>query len=377
MLNKLLVVLLLLAVSISTVCVVRAQQNGSVSIDVPVDHDLFLTGDTIAINARVDGDVLAEGGTVTINAPVNGDLIVLAQDVTVNSPVSGAVTAVGWQVRIRADVGGAIFALGWTVNVGSRALKLVALGGTVLISVTTVIEKYAFVAAGTVEHNGAVMGELRVVTNDFHGSGIAGNTIQEGFGGQLPIWLSVVFRDVTGPYASILVTLNILITLGFLALGVALLMIFPRQFSSIQRTVLRSPLRNMVTGFLLIIGTGVMCVAFAVTLVGLPIAAALGMLLFASTMVSPLFVSLVLGKMLTGAINLKAHDAWNLVLGFLLMSILSSLVSIGWVIYVVAASLGLGAMFYAVLENWDFLKGRAADQEESSPTHSQSHGSVH
>lgn len=370
MLRKLLVVLLLLAVSLSSIHAAQVPQSGSISIDAPVDHDLFLTGETITINARVNGDVLAAGGTVIINAPVNGDLLVLAQEVTVNAPISGTVTAVGWQVRIRADVGDRILAFGWTVNVGSRALKLVALGGTVQISVATVIEEYAYVAAGTVEHNGAVMGELRVVTNDFQGSGIAGKTIQEGFGGQLPIWLSVIFRDVTGPYASVLVTFNILITLGFLVLGLALLVTFPRQFSSIHGMVLRSPVRNAVTGFLLIFGAGVTCVLFAVTLVGLPLAAILGMLLFASTMVSNLFVSLAIGKKVVGTINLKAHDAWAFVLGFLILSVLSSLAVIGWVIYVVAVSLGLGAIFYTVRENWDLLKGHSVDHEKSNEAHS-------
>ena len=348
--------LLLLGIFFSGVCVAQAPQNGSISIDTPVNHDLFLTGETITINARVEGDVLAAGGTVIINAPVNGDLLVLAPDVTVNAPVSGTVTAVGWQVRIRANVGGRILALGWTVNVGSRALKLVALGRTVQISVASVIEQYAYVAAGTVEHDGFVMGELRVVTNDYQGSGIAGNTIKEGFGAQLPIWLSVIFRDIAGPYASILVTFNVLITLGFLALGLALLMVFPRQFSSIHDTVLKSPVRNTVTGFLLIIGTGITCVLFAVTLVGLPLAAISGMLLFAATMISPLFVSLALGKKVTGAINFKARDTWAFVLGFLILSVLSSLAVIGWVVSVVAASLGFGAVFYTVRENWFLLK---------------------
>jgi hypothetical protein len=362
--------LLLLAVSLSSIYAAQVPQNGSISIDTPMDHDLFLTGETITINARVEGDVLATGGTVIINAPVNGDLLVLAQEVTVNAPISGTVTAVGWQVRIRASVGGRILAVGGTVSVGSRALKLVALGGTVQISVATVIEEYAYVAAGTVEHNGAVMGELRVVTNDFQGSGIAGKTIQEGFGAQLPMWLSVIFRDITGPYASILVTLNVLVTLGFLVLGLALLVVFPRQFSSIHDMVLRSPVRNVVTGFLLIIGAGVTCVLFAVTLVGLPLAVISGMLLLASTMVSNLFVSLALGKKVVGAINLKAQDTWTFVLGFLILSLLSSLAVIGWVIYVAAVSLGLGAIFYTVRENWNLLKGDSLDHEKSNEAHS-------
>jgi hypothetical protein len=347
--------LLLLAIFFSGAYAAQVPQNGSVSIDTPVNHDLFLTGETITINARVDGDILAAGGTVIINAPVNGDLLVFAQELTVNAPVSGTVTAVGWQVRVRASVGGRILAVGWTVNVGSRAPKLVALGGTVQISVTTVIEEYAYVAAGTVEHNGAVMGELRVVTNDFQGSGTAGKTIQEGFGTQLPMWLSVIFTDIAGPYASILVTFNVLISLGFLVLGLALLVAFPRQFSSIQGMVLKSPVRNTATGLLLIIGTGVTCVLFAVTLVGLPLAAISGMFLLASTMVSPFFVSLALGKKVAGAVNFKARDTWAFVLGFLILSVLSSLAVIGSVISVVAASLGLGAIFYTVRENWSLL----------------------
>ena len=357
MLKKLLVVLLLLAVSLSSIYTAQVPQSGSISIDTPVDHDLFLTGQTITINARVEGDVLAAGGTVIINAPVSGDLLVLAVEVTVNAPIGGAVTAVGWQVRIRTDVDGRILAVGGTVNIGSRALKLVAIGGTVQISVATVIEKYAYVAAGTVEHNGVVMGELRVVTNDFQSTGVAGKTIQDRIETQLPIWLSVIFSGITGPYASVQVLLNVLITLGFFVLGSVLLLLFPRQFSAIQDELLRSPVKNAVTGFLLIIGAGITCVLLAVTLVGLPLAAISGMLLATCLMISHLFASLALGKKVAEAINFKARDIWSFVLGFLILSLLSSLIFIGWIVYVVAVSVGLGAIFYTVRENWSSLMG--------------------
>jgi len=356
-LKRLPVALLLLFISLLSVCVGQASHNGSVSIDTPVDHDIFLSSETITINARVDGDVLAAGGTVIINAPVNGDLLVIAEELTVNSPIGGDVAAVGWDVRIRADIGGRILVAGASVAVGSRAQKLIALGGTVSISVATIIEKYAYVAAVTVEHNGAVMGELRVVTNDFQGTGIAGRTIQERIESQFPTWLSVIFRDITGPYADILVLLNVLLTLGFLALGIALLTLFPRQFLAIHDELLTSPIRNTATGFLLFVGTGLTCVLFGVTLVGLPLAAALGMVLIASAMLSPFFVSLALGKKMTKAINLKAGDVLSFVLGFLVVSLLSSLAFVGWIVNVLTVSIGLGAIFYTARENLGYLSG--------------------
>ena len=127
-------------------------------------------------------------------------------------------------------------------------------------------------------------------------------------------------------------------------------------------------MRCNVNRALAVIGLGV--VAFAVTLVGLPVAAILGMLLFASTMISPLFVALALGKKLTGAVNLRVQDPLSFILGFLVLSVLSSLVSIGWVIYVIAASLGMGAMLYAARENWDLLTARPMDHEADSKQHS-------
>lgn len=335
----------------------QASHNGSVSVDTPVDHDLFLSGETITINARVDGDVLASGGTVIINAPVSGDLLVIAEDLTVNSPIGGSVSALGWNVRIRADVGGRILAGGASVAIGARAQKLVALGGTVSINVATVIEKYAYVAALTVEHNGWVKGELRVFTNDFQGSGTAGRTIQERIESQFPTWLSVIFKDIAGPYADIQLLLSVLLTLGFLALGIALLMAFPRQFLAIHDELLKSPLRNTATGFLVLLGGGLICVLFGVTLIGLPPAAVLGMLLIASSMVSPFFVSLALGKKMTKAINLKAGNVLSFILGFLVLSVLSSLALVGWIVDVFAVSIGLGAIFYTVRENWGYISG--------------------
>lgn len=345
-------VFLVVALFLSSACATSVPQNGSVSVDAPVDHDLFLTGETVAINARVNGDILAAAGTVVINAPVTGDLLVLAEEVTINAPIGGAVTAVGWLVRVRADVGGRILVAAATVNVGGRANKLVALGWTVGISVSTVIEKYAYVAAGSVEFNGFVRGELRVVTNDFKGTGVAGSTIHDTIETQIPTWVSVIFRDITGPYAGVQLLLNVLISLGFIVLGVILLALFPRQFSIVHDELLRCPVRDAVTGFVLIVGVGITCVLFMVTLVGLPIAAVLAMLLITCSMLSPLLVSLALGRKIRAAIGLKLGDSWSFVLGFAILSLLSSLAVVGWLVYVVAVSLGVGAIFRAVVETW-------------------------
>jgi len=349
-LKKLLIVLLLLAVSIPSIYAADASQNGSVVIDTPVDHDLFVSGDTITINAPVDGDVWAAANTVNINAAVSGDVFAAGSTVKLNAPIGGSVVAAGGQVEAKGDVKGRILAAGGTVILRGNALKVVAAGGTIRIESTAVIEKYVYVAGGTVTNAGTIKGELRVNAANLENTGTAGSVEWQKTETQANL------AGLTGALSGIGMILSILTTLGFLLLGIVLLRLFPKQVLTVHDQLVKSPIRNTVVGFLLIIAATIVSVLLAITVIGLPFAAIFGMLFIITLMVSGLFVSLALGRKIANLANLKASDMWLFVLGFLILTVLFYIPFLGWIIRAVAVSIGFGATYYALRQHWASLR---------------------
>ena len=348
--RKLLIVLLLLAVSIPSIYAADVSQNGSIVINTPVDHDLFVSGDTVTINAPVDGDVWAAANLVSINAAVSGDVFAAGSTVNLNAPIGGSVVAAGSQVEAKGDVKGRILAAGGTVILRGNALKVVAAGGTIRIESTAVIEKYAYIAGGTVTNAGTIKGELRVNANNLENTGTAGSVQWQRTETQASL------AGLSGALSGIGMILSILTTLGFLLLGIVLLRLFPKQFLMVHDQLVKSPIKNTVVGFLLIIAAAIVSVLLAITVVGLPFAAVFGMLFIITLMVSGLFVSLALGKKIASLTNLKASDMWLFVLGFVILTMLFYIPFLGWIIRVVAVSLGFGATFYALRQNWASMR---------------------
>jgi hypothetical protein len=65
----------------------------------------MLSGDHVSVDSPIDDDVFAAGGDVNINAPVTS-VVIAGGDVNINAPVSGDVFVAGGQISINSDVGG-------------------------------------------------------------------------------------------------------------------------------------------------------------------------------------------------------------------------------------------------------------------------------
>jgi uncharacterized membrane protein YidH (DUF202 family) len=324
-LKKILILTLLAVLASSFFAIGAIADNGSKVISTPVSDDLFETGGRIAINAPVDGDVFALGGMVTINAPIEGDIIVA-----------------GGTIDVTGNVKGKIIALGGRISVGGNAEKAIIAGGNIDIRSTAVIDKYARIAGGRVSNAGTIKGELLVSTDNFQNSGSVGRveSIQTSFQTE-----TASAREF---FQKIRTLLSILITIGFLILGLVLLKLFPNQFANVEEEIKKSTIVKVVVGFVLIIVTVVIVILLAITIIGFPLAAILGMLFIIALMTSGLFVALAFGRKIGSWLKFETGDIWLFVLGFVILRILFLIPILGFFIHVVVVSLGFGAIFYAL-----------------------------
>ncbi len=326
--KRLIIISLLLILLLPNVQALKMLSGDQVSIDSPIDDDVFVAGGTVNINAPVASAVIA-GGDVNINAPVSGDVFVAGGAIAVNSDVGGKIVAAGGDIDLRGDARNAVIA-----------------GGNISIHSTTVISKDAVIAGGNVLNAGTIVGNLSVRAEEFQNTGTAGSVDFERSEG---------LHGVEELMIKMMNILYILITVGFLILGIVLLKLFPTQFFIVEEEVRKSPVKNTLVGFVLIIASVILIILLAVTVIGFPVALIMGMLFIIALMLSSLFVSFAVGRKIVDLFKVKTNDILIFVLGFIILNLLFRIPYAGVLIGIVAISLGFGAIIYALRKNWQSI----------------------
>ena len=320
-LSAAIIVVLLALQLLSGAQALRTFSGDLISIDTPINDDVFAAGSLVNINAPVNSAVVA-GGTVNVNAPVKGDLIAGGGQVHINSAVGGKVVAAGGNI----DQGG---------NVGTN---LVALGGQVSILPQSIVNKDALIVGGNVVNAGRVNGTLTVSANGFQNTGSAGKvdfqkmeTPEQGK------------REDHGGFGFF----GLALIIGYLILGLILLRILPGLFVVVSEEIMRSPAVVTAVGFVSIIAAFIALVLIAVTIIGLPIAIIGFMLTVIALMLTGTFVSFTLGKWIGSRFGLKYGDMALFVIGFVILNVLFLIPFLGGLVYLISASMGFGAIVYS------------------------------
>jgi hypothetical protein len=295
-----------------------------VSIDSPVEDDLFAGGNTVNVNAPVDSAVIV-GGDVNIDAPIKGDLIVLGGEVDLNSNVGGKIVAAGGTINLRGDV----------------ARNVVMAGGTVRILSSSDIGIDAAISGGNVYNAGNVTGTLWVNAGNFNNTGTAGDV-------KFQQWQEDEAEEKSKAFIS---TFSILMILGFLIVGLIILRLFPGGVFAVDREIRKSPPVKALLGLGLIVASMILIVISMITVIGLPLGLLLLTLFVAAMMLANLFVSFSLGRWIVSALNQTLGDMPAFVLGYLVLSVLFLIPYAGSIIELISISLGFGAMVYALNES--------------------------
>ena len=211
--KRLIIISLMLILLLPHVQALQMLSGDQVSVDSPIDDDVFVSGGTVTINAPVASAVIA-GGTIIINAPVSGDVFVAGGQILVNSDIEGKIVAAGGDIDLRGDAKNAVIA-----------------GGNINIHSTTVISRDAVITGGNVSNAGKIIGNLTVRADNFQNTGSAG---------------SVDFEKSEGLQGlqRVMNIFSILMTVGFLIIGIILLKLFPAQFFIVEEEVRKAPMKN-------------------------------------------------------------------------------------------------------------------------------------
>jgi hypothetical protein len=140
------------------------KSGGSVVIDKPQHHDLYITAGTVVINAPVYGDLIITGGNVTINDSVAQDILVAGGRVLLNGFVGDDVRCAGGKITVTSSIAGDLVAAGGVIDLQSNSTigSVTVTGGDVTLAGTCTrmlnVAAGKFTLTGTVGENVVIKG---------------------------------------------------------------------------------------------------------------------------------------------------------------------------------------------------------------------------
>ena len=352
------------------------QQTGdTITVSEFIRDDLYLTGGTIEVSGDVDGDVVAFGQSIRISGNVSGDVISAGQTVAVSGTVGGSVRAAGQEVSVDGTVAQDVLAAGQNVRIspsGSVGRDAVAGAASVLISgevkrnvlvgaqsltisapvgggVTAEVEQL------TVTSSGSVAGDVTyysaseaTIQGDVNGTTErlaprtrtdAERTRDQGadVAGAVFFWIFAWVRALIG---MLIFALLVVLAARPLVEGAAHEAWVGRPLLSLGVGAALAALAVPVAGMVFVMGlfVGGWWIAF-VWLVVVWLVALFGLVA----------VALALGRWIVRALAHRgAHPMLGATLGILLLSVVGAVPFIGWLVYVIAVLVGMGAVVLAL-----------------------------
>ncbi|MDR5682403.1 MAG: hypothetical protein QN163_00020 [Armatimonadota bacterium] len=358
------VVLLVAAAASSPALALTPRAGQTVVVTGSIQDDLYAAGGRVSIRATVDGDVAAAGGSVYVDGPVSGGVLAAGGSVRVGPTTVGrTVRAAAVGVSVGAQVGGDVVAAGSAVTVETTA----GVGRDVAVSGGNVwvlgeVSRNLWAAAGTVTIAGSVGADAHVEADrivllptariggrllyrsdappELHpGARVAGG-IERLAGARARS------RPLPVPRAAVPL-LRLLEGLWLLVTGLVAFSLAPRAAARICGEVGRRFGWSLLLGFALLVGAPPSAILLLFTVIGIPLSV-LGMLAyFAALYVGQAFFAGWLGGALLRRVRREgtvASPYGAVALGTLALVVLSTIPYVGWLIRVVAALVGFGAM---------------------------------
>ena len=332
-----------------------------------------------AAQQRMGNDLFASGNNVRVVEPVSGDAILAGQQVTAEQRTTGDMVAAGNRVRLQGAVGGDVYAAGGEVRVAAPVSGSARLaGGHIEISAAARIDDGLSVAGREVEIDGQIGPYAQIAAGSIRiGGHVAGDV--NATGGSLTVSPGAVidgalrFRGPNPPtvaegaqirggvehiqddssrgrgFGAFLSFLGIAWMLGWLIVGILLLILAPGITRAAVQTVRAQTWRSLVVGFLVLIVVPVVIALVAITLIGIPLAlvlvAAYLLLLAIGYLISVITISdSVLARVRSGKASTTAMRVGAFILVSIILYLLVQIPFAGGLIGFLVLLVGMGGL---------------------------------
>lgn len=351
-----------------------------------INADFFGFGETVTVDGTVNGDAYIAGGNVTVNGRVNGDLLIAGGNVTITGVVSGNIRGAGGNIFNSAKVGRNVTLAGGSLifsEPGEISGSLVTAGGT--IALNSPIGKDVNAAAGQLSFGNQIGGVVnaRVGTISFSPQAqIAGDlnywnekelaiSPEASIGGKVnyhyePRPQYVQKEKDPGKILGIATAGSLLFGLYVfivqLLIGLLIIKLIPVFMKETMGVIAERPLGSLGLGFLAVILVPVLFLLLLISVVGVPLAFALVVAMILYWIVSGITIALFVGiKAQYYFGQQKTSLYWSYLVGLLIMSLVSLIPIINFLVGMVSYLIGMGALLlqkkqvYSSLRQKEFI----------------------
>lgn len=333
-----------------------------VSEDDPIVEDVYVTSRGGVVDGTIDGDLTIFTGNLTIDGEVTGDVQVFSSGtVRVNegARIGGSLRGAAINITISGEVASDVFASGASIVIEDHGVvgrDVLAFGG--VLRVEGMVNRDVRGRTARTVIDGVVGGDTDVATQKFElgsGSRIEGDVLYRS-----PVDASVATgAEISGTitrlpsqsnfvYSVILSLANIVGFLGFLLAGLAALVLLRGSGSRAAGAVLTQPIRSLLYGLVAVVVAPFAVVILAATLVGIPLAVLLALLIVAGFVVGPVPAMAALGNRI---MIRRGGLLGAFVVGAILWRFgIWAIPVFGGVLYIVALVWGIGAWIVGFID---------------------------
>ena len=326
-----------------------------VSEDDPIVEDVYVTSRTAIVDGTIDGDLTIFTGSLTINGEVTGNVQVFSSGtVRVNDGgrIGGSLRAAAVNVTVSGEVAFDVFAFAPSVVIedeGRVGRDVMAFGGVLRVEGDVGRDVRGRTARTVVD--GSVVGDIDVASQKFElGSqaAVSGDVLYRspvgasiGDGAAVSGTITRLPTQSNFVYSVILTLANLVGFLGFLLAGIVSLVLLRASGSRATGAVLTKPIRSLVYGIIAVVLAPITAVILAATLVGIPLAILVVLMIVAAFVVGPVPAVAALGNRV---LVRRGGLLGAFVVGAILWRLgIWAIPVVGGVLYIVALVWGVGA----------------------------------
>ena len=345
---------------------IRSGDSITIGASETINDDLYAFGNTVTILGTVRGDVIAAGATVQIDGTVSGSVMGAANSYSIRGPIGGSVRIAGNILSIDGKVTGDVVAAGSALTIGSSGRvgrDLILAAGTATLVGETARDARGSAGALTVDgHVGGAM-SVEVTTLRLTDRAVVDGSISYGSATDAAIAPGANVKGTIerhaprqqtqptaqGPVVTLIDVLRALV--GFLALGLLLLLVAPRFMHGASARLTTNPWASLGIGVAILIGLPIVAI-LAIAIGAIVGGWWLGLVALAAyviaIVVSVPVAGLTLGDWILARTGTMRQIPVALALGVIVLVVIGTIPVVGGLIVFLAVLFGLGAIGLAL-----------------------------
>jgi cytoskeletal protein CcmA (bactofilin family) len=366
--RKFFIITLLLFLIFAPLAAVKAASTKTgnavyVSKDEIISGNLFAAGQTVTVDGTISGDLITAAQTINVNGQIEGDIIGVAQNIIINGNVGGNVRVAGGNLTINGAVTRNVNALGANIILGpdSRIGWDASLIGETA-EIRGIIDGGLNGQVGQVLVAGKIGKDLNLtILNNNHGLTVTSEAVINGdlnytaktaanIDTQANIGGKVNQRQPVASNNQLAAWLwqKLFIIFSTLLVGLALILTRKNVVTKILTDLSAQPLKLFWPGLIILLILPPLAFVLLFTIIGLPLAVIIATIWLIAAYLAKIITAILAGQILLKNL-IKTDDnfslLWPLVLGVIVCWLLFAIPWVGWIIGLLAASLGLGGIW--------------------------------